>query len=195
MKTKITHDYTAASSISKTNIESQSGYNTASHLGLQSYQSPHDVSKSSLSQGAASEPLQEPKPKVNIVQRLLSSLGKPRPSHGSQTSPTRKPFPTYIRSSLKIPTGDKTSPVLSNSISEITPLRDTKSCFSVNFYSYNGGSYTFSRISNNRGISALEHNKCSSAQVTYLGESRVHQKVPSGHASASSGYYKHLARW
>jgi len=49
-----------------TNRESQSGYNAASNLGLQSYQSPseiydappetHDLSKSLLSQGAASDP-------------------------------------------------------------------------------------------------------------------------------------------
>jgi hypothetical protein len=115
-KTKTNHDYTAASSISKTNRESQSGYNSISHPGLHSYQlgpKTYDVSKTALSQGAASEPLLEPKPKVNLAQRPLSSSSKPRPTYESQTIPTRKPLPTHIHSSLKIPTGDKASPVLS----------------------------------------------------------------------------------
>lgn len=59
---------------------------------------PSNASKRLLSQGVASEPLLEPKPKVSSIQRPLSSSGKPRPSHGSQTSLTQNPLPTYIRS-------------------------------------------------------------------------------------------------
>jgi ankyrin repeat protein len=59
---------------------------------------PSNASKRSLSQGVASEPLLEPKPKVSSIQRPLSSSGKPRPSYGSQTYLPQNPLPTYIRS-------------------------------------------------------------------------------------------------